>query len=163
MENVNRELKGIKKFQHQESKLKPQFKGNQLSTATQEKSTVNVAMKAQKRALGIHGRFFAISCPCPALNCTNLWTCTTFLNFSLEGKSRIIKQLKLCKSCLRRHVGPCTFRNTHLCRLQKPEDLHNSILCPCTEIEERIVNMIERGDSDDNEKAIVNIAGHNEE
>ena len=142
--------------------MKYQVKGTNISN-TPEKTTVNVAIKAQKKALGIQGRTFAISCPCPALNCTNLWACATFLGYSLEGKNRVIKQLKLCRSCLRQHDGPCNFRNTHVCRQQKLDDMHNSILCPCTYDEGKSVNLVERNDSDDNDETIVNIAGHSEE
>ena len=72
--NLNRELKGIKKFQQQGGKMKYQMKGNNIPNTIPDKSTVNVATKAQKKTLGIQGRSFDILCPCPALNCTNLWT-----------------------------------------------------------------------------------------
>ena len=66
-ETLNRELKGIRKTQRQGVRTKYQVKGSNMSSIP-EKSTVNVATKAQKPALGIQGRTFAILCPFPALN-----------------------------------------------------------------------------------------------
>ena len=50
-----------------------------------------------------------------------------------------------------------------MCRQQKPDDLHNSILCPCANDEDKSVNLVERNETDDNDETIVNIAGHSDE
>ena len=41
-----------------------------------------------------------------------------------------MKSLKVCRSCLLKHAGPCKFNNRHVCSVQDSDDKHNSLLCP---------------------------------
>ena len=165
-ENINRELKGVRRNTQTRQETSPKrqnystaYGGQRPSQQQQARATVNVATKAQKRALGLQPRSSSVSCPCPNQNCTGLWTCKTFTSYSIEGMNRTLKQLKSCHSCLNKHDGPCNYRNTHKCETQDEQDLHNAVLCPHRAQDTATVNLA-ANENTETDQATVNLASN---